>query len=728
MRRAGYAVALMMSAIAAIAPVTAQATTPVAHPARVGAVPAAQPLQLVLPLRSRNAALERFAASVSTPGSPEYGQYRSIAQLSRTFGASPATRRRALAFLTHAGATHVSIDSTGLFAHATLTAGRAQHVFHTPLARFRGAAGARYIAPIGAGAASAATRLPAGLQGVATAVIGLSTRPLVGARAGSFAHDWHGVTPLAHVAADTGSAAQRTGTPAGCAAGVGTMGFTPNQYLTAYGFAPLQTAGTLGQGETVALIEIDGFKDADINMFAQCFGLSVPAINAYGVGVHHALAPGGESTLDLEVLDAAAPQLKEIDVYEAHADPAETLNALTAPLHNRKHKPQIVSASLGLCEPDVFGAISQRGVNQAEASLAMASAAGITFLASSGDSGSADCSDNRGVPTHRLSVNYPASSWWVTGVGGTNFLLNPDNTLQTQAVWNDDALQPGSAGGGGLSRAFRRPNYQKGTVSPNARAVPDVAMLADIVPGYAIYCSAAGDCVNNQNPNPWSTVGGTSAGTPLLAGGFALVDQQLQAAGRADLGLVNPLLYSIGRSSSAASVFSDVTIGSNDVFPFVGGKALGCCNAGTGFDIASGWGSVNVAGLAAVAATRQPQLVHFALALPRKQSPIAAHGIKATVSCSAACLLGAYSEVKIASLRPFEVDSFVAKLTAAGSKTVFMRFTGPQERALRFARSHGLRVRATVFGVVLDGAVNSVSHSAGVSIRSQTKGHPLKVH
>jgi hypothetical protein len=299
----------------------------------------------------------------------------------------------------------------------------------------------------------------------------------------------------------------------------------------------------------------------------------------------------------------------------------------------------------------------------------MASAAGITFLASSGDSGSADCSDRSGIPTHHLTVNYPASSWWVTGVGGTNIALNSGtNTLAGQVVWNDDALQPGSAGGGGLSRVFRRPNYQNGTVKPNSRAVPDVAMLADIVPGYAIFCSASSDCVSPRNPNPWSTVGGTSAGTPLLAGAFALVDQQLQAAGRADLGLVNPLLYSIGRSSDAATVFSDVTAGSNDVFPFVGGKPLGCCSAGPGFDFASGWGSVNVANFATVASARQPQLVHFALSVPPGQSALAAHGIKADVSCSAACLLGAYSEVKVAGFKPFEVDSFVAKLTAAAPR------------------------------------------------------------
>jgi kumamolisin len=705
------------------------ASAVVANAAQVGAVPASTQLDLVLPLHSDQAGLERFAASVSTPGSPHYGRYRSIAQLARRFGASSSARARVVRFLRHAGASHVRVDPTGLFADATMSARRAERVFATPLARFRAADGTRFVAPIAAGAASAAARVPAALLGAATAVVGLDTRPLQGAGAAASPSAAGKVVPLAHSAADTGSAGPLTGTPVGCPEALATQGFTPNQYLTAYDFAPLQASGTLGQGERVALIEIDGFKDADINTFAACFGLSVPAIDAFGVGVRHKLAPGGESTLDLEVLDAAAPALKAIDVYEAHADPAETLQALTAPLRNRGRKPQIISASLGLCEPDVVGAISGNGVNEAEASLAMASATGITFLASSGDSGSADCTDSHGAPLHRREVNYPASSWWVTGVGGTNLALNPANQIVEQVVWNDAALQPGSAAGGGFSRAFRRPNYQKGTVPAGGRAVPDVSMLADIAPGFAIFCSASGDCVDSRNPNPWSTVGGTSAATPLLAGGFALVDQRLQAAGHADLGLVNPLLYSLGRSSDGAAVFSDVTLGGNDVFPFVpGGKALGCCNAGAGFDVASGWGSVNVTNFAAVAVARQPLLVSLGLSLPRHQSPIAAHEIKATVSCSAACLLGAYAEVKVGRHKPFEVDSFVERLRGAGAKAVTMKFSGKQMNGLRSARSHGLRVKATVFGVVLDGAVNGVVHDPALSIRAQTAGKTVRIN
>ena len=132
----------------------------------------------------------------------------------------------------------------------------------------------------------------------------------------------------------------RTGTPSGCAGGLQSGGFTPNQYLTGYDFGPLHAANVNGQGETVALIEIDGFKDSDINAFAQCFGLPVPALNAYGVGeISHPLPPGGEATLDLEVLDAAAPALKRIDVYESSATPANTLiDALSVSLKMIKNE------------------------------------------------------------------------------------------------------------------------------------------------------------------------------------------------------------------------------------------------------------------------------------------------------------------------------------------------------------------------------------------------------
>jgi subtilase family serine protease len=719
MKRAGVAVVVMLTSVAMAAGATSAAGAVVAHAAAVGPAPAAQPLQLVFPLAADIGGLKRFALSIATPGSPDYAQYESIARLSRRFGASPATRARVLSYLRGAGGRHVKIDPTGMFADATMSVALAERIFGTQLARFRSQDGTKFVAPSAATAATASARVPAALRGAVRSVIGLDTRPLASRAVAKRS---------AHVAtAGVPSELMRTGTPGGCGAAQATGGFTPNQYLSAYDYLPLRNANVSGQGVRVALIEIDGFKDGDINAFANCFGLGVPALNAYGVGVSRPLAPGGEATLDLEVLDAAAPGLKAIDVYESTPSAANTLQAMTAPLGNAGHQPQVVSASLGLCEPDVVGAISQSGLDNAEASLAEASAAGITYLASSGDQGSADCTDQNNNPTHRLAVNYPASSWWVTGVGGTNFALNSTNQMTGQIVWNDGVDQPGSAGGGGLSQRFVRPNYQTGSESANRRAVPDVAMLSDVAPGYAIYCSAAPPQCDPSAP--WTTVGGTSAATPLLAGGFALVDQQLRAARRAQLGLVNPLLYALGRSSSAASVFSDVAVGSNDVWGPVGGlngSALGCCSAAPGYDTASGWGSVNVANFAAAALAHQPPTVSVSARLPGHQHPLSSRQIKIKVSCSNACVLGAYALIK-AGRNSYEVDSKLSQLGAAGSATVVLKLSGKLLGKLRSARSHHNSINASVYGVVFDRTVYGVIGDPAESIQTQTGARHLKI-
>ena len=491
----------------------------------------------------------------------------------------------------------------------------------------------------------------------------------------------------------------------------------PNQYQTAYGLSSLYAANIRGQGERVALIEIDGFRDSDINAFAQCFGLDVPRLNGFGVGIKHQLSPGGESTLDLEVLDAAAPDLEAIDVYETKASAADTLKALTAPLQNHGFKPQVISASLGLCEADVNLAVGSKGVRSVEGALQMAASSGITFLSSSGDQGSADCVGLNNLPIDRLGVNYPASSPWVTGVGGTNLELDSANRITHQVVWNDTSLQPGAAGGGGSSALFDRPSYQKGTVKHNARAVPDVSMLADIVPGYAVYCSATGDCVTNATPNPWQTVGGTSAATPLLAGGLALVDQQLGRNGRPDLGLVNPLLYQLGHNAKLrGAVFSDVLQFGNDVGPFIRAThtPLGCCTAGSGYDRASGWGSVNLSGFAAAAVALTPPNV--SLSLPQAQHVLKRRAILATVSCTAACRAGAVAQIKIGDSKPLKSSSHIAALPAAGKVTVAVPLSAKALPGIHSELSHHRSVQITVTGVIYGSGTHVVRHTSGKTL------------
>src|SRR5689334_8414317 len=334
--RLGVATTLL-AAVFALASVSAATAAPPAQIAKVGPAPSGTQLQIVLPLSADLAGLRRTALAITTPGSPQYGAYEPLRTLARRFGADAPTRQRVLAFLRRAGARHAEIDPTGLFAAATLPADAAARVFATPLAEFR-ANGSRFVAPAAEAGASAASvqpaRIPSGLKGLVTGVIGLDNRPLVAPgqlrrRAGS---------ATAHISSHPTSARSRTGTPSGCPAALATGGFTPNQYLTAYGYNGLRGGGLSGQGQRVALIEVDGYKYSDLEAFASCFHLPIPALNTFGVGISKLLKPGGEATLDLEVLDAAAPGLTSINVFETRASAADTLHALTAPLRT-KQKP-----------------------------------------------------------------------------------------------------------------------------------------------------------------------------------------------------------------------------------------------------------------------------------------------------------------------------------------------------------------------------------------------------
>jgi subtilase family serine protease len=136
----------------------------------------------------------------------------------------------------------------------------------------------------------------------------------------------------------------------------------------------------------------------------------------------------------------------------------------------------------------------------------------------------------------------------------------------------------------------------------SGRIVPDIAALADLVPGYSYYCSAP-ECLEGGSP-AWTVVGGTSVATPLMAGGVILASQYARNHGQRPLGFLNPLLYGLGaQAKSRQSAFFDVSEGNNDIGAMLpeqvgGGKPLGCCSARSGYDWASGWGSLKIPGLA----------------------------------------------------------------------------------------------------------------------------------
>ena len=149
-----------------------------------------------------------------------------------------------------------------------------------------------------------------------------------------------------------------------------------------------------------------------------------------------------------------------------------------------------------------------------------------------------------------------------------------------RSVWNDvpylSAVQgypaPLPAGSGGPSYSFPHGWYQPAPTISTPRMVPDVALLAELKPGWPVYYGGQ-----------LFSVGGTSGATPFLGANLALMAAAQRAKGYPQLGFVNPWFYQV--ANNATSPFFDVTSGSNAV------QAVPCCVAYTGYDMASGLGA-----------------------------------------------------------------------------------------------------------------------------------------
>jgi hypothetical protein len=278
----------------------------------------------------------------------------------------------------------------------------------------------------------------------------------------------------------------------------------------------------------------------------------------------------------------------------------------------------------------------------ANAMAEQAAAQGITYLVSTGDDGAEGCDDPSVTPaTNPISVNYLASTAFNVAVGGTEFNENgeqskywgtaaaPAETALSyipEDVWNESSLTNGlwsgsggaSAGnvasGVGTTPGVPKPYWQYGVTgipADGVRDLPDVSLTAAGHDPYLL-CLEGSCATNSEGEFYVYFVSGTSASAPSFAGIMAMVDQQ--AGGGLDTqftrqGLANYVLYRLAAaqttypsqcdgsntSTPPASncIFNDVTIG-NNVVP---GELGNDYQAGVGYDLATGLGSVNVANL-----------------------------------------------------------------------------------------------------------------------------------
>lgn len=324
------------------------------------------------------------------------------------------------------------------------------------------------------------------------------------------------------------------------------QGLTPAQLRKVYNIPADAGSGA------IAIIVAYHYPTAlnDFNIFSTVFDLpketSVdPRANTnsalqvvYSSGTQPGVNTGWaqEAALDIQWAHAVAPNAK---IYLVEADTA-LLSDLMEAVGVAKNLPGVrqISMSFGATE-FACGFVGYDPV---------LTEPGVTFFAPTGDT-----SNER---------DFPGMSKNVVSVGGTSLTLNGQGGRENEVVWKST--------GGGVSQFEPRPHFQDTVVSFMGayRGAADISAVGDPNTGVSVYTSTP-----SQGASGWLVIGGTSAGTPIIAA-------MANASGniRSSSYELNQRIYSLIGTGS----FYDVVVGRS-----------GNLNAGTGYDLATGAGVPN---------------------------------------------------------------------------------------------------------------------------------------
>jgi hypothetical protein len=601
----------------------------------LGAASATKTISGAVALAPRNpAALQRAAAEVSNPRSPNYRHYIAKGAFAAQFGPTTATINAVKSTLAASHLAVTSVSGNGLLVHFTGSVAAADSAFRTTIANVRlanGRTGIETTKPLS---------FPASIAHQVTSVIGLDTllRP-----ATTLEHATHpaAVKPVTHKLP-----AAAPGAPSACAAasaGASAFGgLTDDQIAHSYGVDGLYKAGDTGAGQTIAVFELEPFSTTDLAAFDTCYyGATQAAAMASRLSVTNVDGGSGtgegsgESILDVDDVSGLAPGAN-IHVYEA-----PNTNTGSMDMYNeivQSDTAQVISTSWAFCEQDEIN-LEPGYINVENDVFQQAALQGQTLFASSGDAGSDACAYHATVPfAPTLSTSDPASQPFVTGVGGTT-ITNAKNT-PTEQVWNDGSI--GGGAGGGVSSVWGAPAWQQGFLDTAAassavtagltpcsqsangglcREVPDVSAQADeYTGGISVYAAEFGG---------WTTFGGTSSSTPLWAAMTADINASSGCVANGRVGFASPALYAVASvPAEYAASFNDVTAGNNDVYDLFNGALFA---AHTGYDMGSGLGTpelTTASGGAGLAANL------CALSAPSTPAPAISSVSPATVSAS----------------------------------------------------------------------------------------------
>jgi subtilase family serine protease len=613
----------------------------VTHATKLGAAAATTPVTIAVHLKLQNiAGLKTLVASLSSPKSPEYGHYLTPQKFSQRFAPAAADVQTVKTFLEHGGLSNVTVGPDGVYVSATATVAQLRNLFNVSqnLYSYQGHT---------LRANSEQPTIPAALVGKITFIEGLDDTSLLRTPMHHSATQGALVAPASAksaktLTAATGSTASTAVTPPPVAASnpspycnsaygsgelVATLttaadvygasipwlncAYTPGQIREAYGLDVVSKKYD-GTGVTVAIVDAYASPtlQADGNRYAtnhklpalvtgKNFSQIIPS-GIYDVSPDEACGPYGwweEESLDLSAVHGSAPGATIL--YVGARDCGSSLSfALYNVLYN--HLADVVTNSYGYGGEAI--AVGQQATDE-QAYLA-GGAQGVTILFSSGDSG--DLSAPNGI----ASGSWPATSAYVTGVGGTSLFVQSDGvkteygwgtyrdfladaTVKSSKLVETSGLETTSAfgytyddfsfysgSGGGISLLDAQPSYQASVVPlalattlnlastyteplPNPQRVsPDVAMVADPYTGYLFgetftiagnkYADAGCKPISSTEEYCEGGIGGTSLASPLMAGVVAVMNQKRIATGEPVVGFVNPLLYSFGSGGNGA--------------------------------------------------------------------------------------------------------------------------------------------------------------------------------
>ena len=601
----------------------ARAELPGSQPPRVrlardlGAVDGSMPLQSMTLVFNRSAAqqaaLDALIAAQQDSASPQFHQWLTPAEFGARFGMADADLAQAENWLQSQGFAVESVSPSRDRITFSGSAATVASAFRAPLHHYT-LNGNAHIAP------SADLSLPAALSGVVSAVTNLSDfRP----------------RPRVRYASAAVSAQASTVRPSYTSSQTGNHFLTPLDIATIYDINPAYNGGYNGSGQSIVVTGQSEVVTSDITNFQTALGQTAKApilllIPNTGSSQIYS-GDESESDLDLEYTTGIAPGATIYFVYVGATQTQSVFDALTYAIQN--NIAPIINISYGECEPD----LGQSQYTSLNSVLQQAAAQGQTIVSAAGDAGSSDCNGDGGTGATQtaLSVDFPASSQYVTGVGGTEFLAadvaSTDNTYFKAAsgsdvvssalsyipeqAWNDDSAtntsSPLNSGGGGASASgfTLRPSWQTGVPgipSGTTRLVPDIALDASPDNAPYAYCSSdrsawsgtqAGSCnsgLRDSTTQDLTLAGGTSFAAPIFAGMVAILNQ---ARGYSAQGVVGPSLYSLASvPATYASAFHDITVGGNNCdlgTLYCSTDSTADFLTTTGYDEATGLGSLD---------------------------------------------------------------------------------------------------------------------------------------